>query len=329
MEGQRIVVGVDGSGTSREALRWALSLGEIVGAEVVAVHAVGLLEEVHDRTAPAGAWRADLRNLVENTWCAPMVRASCAHRVELRDGPPAEVLLRAAADERADLLVVGSRGVGANPALALGSTSLHLLQAASVPVLVVPDLREGAPRADGLQLHRMLVGVDRSEPSFAALELAADLAQLLGGSLSVLEVIEYVPPFPLGPSTAITSEGEEHASERAMAHLEAAAQAIRQRGVAVQVIVRSGDPAPTLLELADHLDVDLVVVGTRGRGGPAELLLGSVARTVADHVRRPTLVVPAAAGSVHLRRTGGSWATGPEPRRDGPGLSRGGRATSG
>jgi nucleotide-binding universal stress UspA family protein len=300
MEGRRIVVGVDGSDTSREALRWAVGLGEILAAEVVAVHAVGLLEDLHDRAA-AGDWRADLRGLVEHTWCAQLSRASCAHRVELRDGPPVDVLPLTVADEQADLLVVGSRGVGAEPALALGSTSLQVLQAARVPVLVVPDRREGAP-SDGLQLDLILVGVDRSEPSLAALELAADVAQVIGGSLSVLEVIGYVPPFPLGPSTAATTEGEEHALERTMALVEAAVRGIRERGIGVQVIVRSGDPAPTLLELADQLDVDLVVVGTRGRGGPAELLLGSVARTVADRVRRPTLVVPAAAGSVHLRR---------------------------
>jgi nucleotide-binding universal stress UspA family protein len=68
------------------------------------------------------------------------------------------------------------------------------------------------------------------------------------------------------------------------------------------VIVRSGDPAPTLLEVADAVDADLVAVGTRGRGGPAEPLLGSVARTVADRARRPTLAVPAAAGRITLAR---------------------------
>ena len=68
------------------------------------------------------------------------------------------------------------------------------------------------------------------------------------------------------------------------------------------MVVRSGDPAATLLEVADDVDADLVVVGTRGHGGPDELLLGSVARTVADRARRPTLVVPATAGLVHLRR---------------------------
>jgi nucleotide-binding universal stress UspA family protein len=303
MDGTGIVVAVDGSDTAQKALRWAVALAEALGAEVVAVHAVGLLEALHDPDVPEQASRAGLRDLVETTWCAPLAKARCPHRVELRDGHPVDVVLGAAEDEHAALLVVGSRGVGTNPAMALGSTSLRVLQAARVPVLVVPDRREGALPADRVALRHILVGLDRSEPSFAALELASDVADLLGGSLSVLEVIDYVPPFPLGPSTAVTGKGEERALERVVALLESEVRDIRTRGVGVQVIVRSGNPAPTLLEIADDVDADLVVVGSRGRGGPAELLLGSVARTVADRARRPTLVVPATARPIRLRRS--------------------------
>jgi nucleotide-binding universal stress UspA family protein len=302
MEGTRIVVGVDGSSTSQEALRWAVGLAEVLGAEVVAVHALGLLDRWHDADASARSWRKTLCALVEGTWCAPLEQAPGAHRVEIRDGHPVDVLLAAAEDERADLLVVGSRGVGDRPELALGSTSLRVLQAARVPVLVVPDRRQGTRAAGGLGLRHLLVGVDRSETSRMALQLAADVAVALGGSLSVVEVVEYVPPFPLGLSSAVTSEGDEPTQGWAMELLETEVRGVRERGVGVQVIVRSGDPAATLLEVADDVDADLVVVGTRGRGGPAELLLGSVARTVADRARRPTLVVPATAGSVHLPR---------------------------
>jgi nucleotide-binding universal stress UspA family protein len=282
MDGTRIVVGVDGSAAAHEALRWAVGLGEVVDGEVVAVHGVGLLEEIHDPHESDRSWRAGLRDLVERTWCAGLAGARCPHRVVLRDGPPVDVLLGVAADERADLVVVGSRGIGTtNPALTLGSTSLHVVQAAPVPVLVVPAREGGAPATDGLALRHVLVGVDRSEPSLAALELAADVAETIGGSLSVLEVVE-------------DEEREEDG-------LEAEVEGIRKRGVGVQVIARSGDPGPTLVDVADDVDADLVVVGTRGRGDPAEPLLGSVARAVVHRAGRPTLVVPAAAGRVHLR----------------------------
>jgi nucleotide-binding universal stress UspA family protein len=301
MAGTRILVGVDGSTTSQEALRWASGLGGALGAEVVAIHALGLLDRWHDPDASARSWRTTLCALVERTWCAPLARSPGHHRVEVRDGEPIEVLLAAIEDEHADLLVVGSRGVGGRPELALGSTSLHVLRAARVPVLVVPDRRQAAAAADGLRLRHLLVGVDHSQASRAALELAADVAASLGGSLSVLEVVEYVPAFPLDEPTAAGGGRQRRVAEAAMALLEAEARDVRARGVGVQVVVRSGDPAATLLEVGDDVDADLVVVGTRGRGGPDELLLGSVARTVADRARRPTLVVPATAGTVHLR----------------------------
>jgi nucleotide-binding universal stress UspA family protein len=294
-----IVVGVDGSATSQEALRWAVALGDALDAEVVAIHALGLLDHWRDADASARSWRKPLCDLVQRTWCAPLVRAAGAHRVELHDGHPVDVLLAAAEREHAALLVVGSRGVGGNPALALGSTSLRILQTARLPVLVVPERRKGAREAEEIRLRHLLVGVDGSEPSLAALELAADVTEVLGGSLSVLHVFEYVPPFPVEPA----AEVETHTGEQALELLEASACAIRRRGVGVQPVIRSGDPARTLLDVADDVDADLVVVGSRGRGGPHELLLGSVARTVADRARRPTLVVPAAAGRVHLGDT--------------------------
>jgi nucleotide-binding universal stress UspA family protein len=304
MEGTRIVVGVDGSATSQEALRWAVAIGESVGAEVVAIHALGLLDRWLDPDASARSWRRTVSALVEETWCTPFAGSTATTRVEVHDGDPVDVLLGAAEYEHADLLVVGSRGVGNRQELALGSTSLRVLQAARVPVLVVPARRPGAVPADELRLRHVLVGVDRSEASRAALELAADVAMALGGSLSVLEVVEFVPPFPLPDPATDVGGGDERSRASTLALVEDEVRDIRERGVGVQVIVRSGDPAPTLLEVADDVDADLVVVGTRGRGGPAELLLGSVARTVADRARRPTLVVPAAAGARRLRRGG-------------------------
>jgi nucleotide-binding universal stress UspA family protein len=304
MTAVRIVVGIDGSDASREALGWAVRWAEALGGEVVAVHAVGLLE--HRQGLGSDAAR---RTLVESTWAAPLASTTCAHRVELKDGAALDVLLATATAERADLLVVGSRGTGDDPDRALGSTSLHVLQEAGLPVLVVPAAGPVAA-ADAPVLRRILVGVDRSAPALAALGLAADVAAALGGSLTVLEAIEYVPPFPLGAATAGTGTTEELGVARA--RLESAVSELRRRGLAVQVVVRSGDPAPTLLEVADDIDADLVVLGTRGRGGPGELMLGSVARTVADRVRRPTLVLPAAAGAARL---GGGAADSPGPAR--------------
>src|SRR5690606_33672431 len=272
-DARRLVVAVDGSAASQEALRWAGALAHRTGAELVAVHAVGLLEVAHDPAASPERWRAELRSRVEG-WCRGLSGDGTTCRVELRDGSPLDVVPALVEEVGAGLVVVGSRGVGGPPERALGSTSLHLLRTARVPTLVVPD-RPGRPAAvsDPPNVRQVLVGVDGSELSLVALDLAADLAGALGAALTVAQVVESVEAFPLGPETAAAAEGEEEAPDRAAAALEPVVAPVRERGLTVQVRTAEGDPAPTLLAMADEVGADLVVVGTRGRGGPGELLL--------------------------------------------------------
>jgi len=106
-----IVVGLDGSVHGEQAVAWARDVAAQVGAEVVAVHARGLLEH--------GALAATDGVLIE-------------------DGDPVSVLLRVAEERSADLIVVGRRGSGGNPALLLGSTSHQLAERAPCPLVIIP-----------------------------------------------------------------------------------------------------------------------------------------------------------------------------------------------
>jgi nucleotide-binding universal stress UspA family protein len=273
------VVGLDGSLPAQQALRWAVALGDGLGMAIVAVHAVGPRDHKRDADGSARPWRQALSDLIERTWCAPLAGAATPHRTDVRAGPAVEVLLAATATERAALLVVGTRGMGTDPARALGSTSLQLLQAARVPVLVVPAAGRGWGRPGLVVAPRLLVAVDGSSPSLAALTVAAEIAGRLGGSLKVLHVF--------GPHGG-------HALDRTLTRVEAELRGIRERGLRAPTIVRSGEPAETILDVAEDMDADLVAVGSRSYGGQAELLPDSVARTVAGRAERPTLVVPAA-----------------------------------
>jgi nucleotide-binding universal stress UspA family protein len=136
----RILVGVDGSEDSFAALDWAARLAVRLDAEVVAVHAIGLLEHLPrgDGAAPAAPHREEVELVFEQEWCAPLETHGARGRRLTADGPPAMVLLRLATEERADLIVVGSRGMGGFPALQLGSTSAQVVQHAPVPVTVIP-----------------------------------------------------------------------------------------------------------------------------------------------------------------------------------------------
>jgi nucleotide-binding universal stress UspA family protein len=142
MADKRIVVGVDGSPSSMNALRWAIRQAKLTGAEVEAVTAWSY--PAGYGWAPFGDGAVDLEGeagkilfdaLAEVSGIAPdvVVEPSVVF------GHAADVLVRAA--EGADLLVVGSRGHGGFAGMLLGSVSQHCVQHAHCPVLVLRDGR--------------------------------------------------------------------------------------------------------------------------------------------------------------------------------------------
>jgi nucleotide-binding universal stress UspA family protein len=139
----------------------------------------------------------------------------------------------------------------------------------------------------------IIVGVDGSGHSQRALEWAAREAALRQTSLTVLTVYQALAGWAGGP---VVYPGDESDAERARAlgqaetdkALEAAGSG---RPVGVTVRVAIGLPAQELLSAAD--DADMIVVGSRGAGGFARLLLGSVSTQVVHHASCPVVVIPA------------------------------------
>ena len=139
-DNRRIVVGVDGSASSKAALRWAMRQAQLTGAEVEAVTAWWYPTGYGMAPVSDGAidFEGDARKvlagaLAEVCGVAPdVVVRSC-----VAEGHPAELLLREAVG--ADLLVVGSRGHGGFAAALLGSVSQHCVQHATCPVLVMRE----------------------------------------------------------------------------------------------------------------------------------------------------------------------------------------------
>jgi len=136
------VVGVDGSADSAEAVCFAASLATSLGAEVVAVHALGLLDQLEPGgpKVPTQPHRDEIAAKVAGEWIAPLAEAGAAHRSVLRDGNPVDVVLQVVDEVGADLVVLGSRGVGGSPIQLLGSTSTQVVQQAPCPVTVVPPV---------------------------------------------------------------------------------------------------------------------------------------------------------------------------------------------
>ncbi|HEY8545607.1 MAG TPA: universal stress protein [Acidimicrobiales bacterium] len=289
MAEDRIVVGIDGSPVAREALRWAIRLASRLRGEVVAVHALGLLEPLHGDLVPAHRHIDEIREVMDHDWCASLTRGAVPHRTIVREGHPVDVLGAVAVEEGARLLVVGSRGRGDTPALVLGSTSLALLREAPVPVLVVPE-REHSRRHLGLR--RIVVALDGSPEGIAAVDAAVRLAEGFGSHIELVRAVEELPVFPLGPAAQVTGEGEWEAPERARRQAEPFCAAVRRHHLPVHLAVHRGAADEVVRSVAARVDADLVVTASRHTARPDEDLLDSVSRRIVRVAHRPTLVVP-------------------------------------
>ena len=138
-----------------------------------------------------------------------------------------------------------------------------------------------------MKLKTIVVGFDDTEPSRRALERAADLAEAFGAKLTVTSVAPILAGVArsAGP-TDPTDSPKEHREQ-----LKDARELLEARGIKAEYVPAVGEPADTIAELADDLDADLIVVGTREPGILERLLGQSVSERVAHQAHRDLLIV--------------------------------------
>jgi nucleotide-binding universal stress UspA family protein len=136
-------------------------------------------------------------------------------------------------------------------------------------------------------VRRLLVGYDGSGPAREAARLAGNLAKGLGASVTVLAVVQVVP-VAAAPTGMVVPVAEEQEFQPVVKD---GARIVAALGVEVEARLALGDPADRILEVATREGYDLVVVGHRGMGRVADLVLGSVAKRVAEQAICPVLVV--------------------------------------
>ena len=140
-------------------------------------------------------------------------------------------------------------------------------------------------------MKRILVGVDGSKESRDAAAYAADLAQALGSQLLVASVADLPVALAAPELVQRAAEWQEEVTKHSAAITKEIARFVARAGLTVETLVESGPPAETLAELARAGDVDLVVVGHRGRNAISRALMGSVADRLVQICSKPVLVV--------------------------------------
>ncbi|MBC6445894.1 universal stress protein [Actinokineospora xionganensis] len=252
----RVIVGIDGSPAAAAALAWAAREARLRGAELV-------------------AWTiVDHRGLPATEFFSK--EATGGYPVTIRRGRGDAATALAAAARGADLLVVGSRSRGSVAGLLLGSVSRTCLAHAPCPVVVVH------PDRPGTTVHgRVVVGVDMSEHSHQALRVAAQEARFRGAALEVVHAVHWDH---LG--TEMLTPTVEQLID--WGHRLIAAEFVATGVEGIPVVVH-GHAAEVLVR--HSADADLLVLGTRGRGQVADLLLGSTSAHCARHAHCPVMIV--------------------------------------
>ncbi|BCI51509.1 universal stress protein [Mycolicibacterium litorale] len=285
-----VAVGVDGSAAGKVAVDWAARTAALRGVPLTLANVL-LPQDIRmwiEIPAPAEymRWQTERseRIMAEAAALAEQAAGGRALHVvhKVVTGNPAGVLVALSGD--ADMVVVGSRGLGAWGRRLLGSVSSAVVHHAHCPVAVIHD---EDPLTGDPDRAPVVVGVDGSDGSEHAIAIAFDEASRRGVDLVAVHAwndLDY--EFPDIKWVDYTDRGERIVAESL------AGYADTYPDVTVRKVVVRDRPAHQLLLQSES--AQLLVVGSRGRGGFAGMLLGSVSSEVVQSARMPVIVARSA-----------------------------------
>ncbi|MFG1625361.1 universal stress protein [Kribbella sp. NPDC049227] len=283
-----IVVGYDGSPGSQSALRWAVgeAVRELAPLRILeAFELIVTVRPTPGHVVPLDALRtARQKGLDAVADTVRLQHPELQVETSLVGGAAVPALLDEAG--RARLVVLGSRGLGGWSGLLVGSVAVQVTTHARCPVIVIPhDLRPHAHEG-----ATVAVGVDGSKVSAKAIDFAFDQAEALHARVVALHA--WSSPFLTysdGASMLQFDEDKIQEEGRLLVAESVAGAAADHPDVQWTTELVSGSAAQALVRRANS--ADLVVVGSRGRGGFTGLLLGSVGQSVLHHAQSPVAIV--------------------------------------
>jgi nucleotide-binding universal stress UspA family protein len=275
---RKILVPIDGSELSGQALQFAIERAQATGAEIAAVLVVNelaaaLTTAIPYENADPAPLIATLDSEADSNLDAAEALVQKAgvsvKRVRLDGLPAAEILAYARASD-ADMIVMGTHGRSGYSRLALGSTADEVVRSATAPVFVVSGRSNRVSNAGAVQ--HALVAVDGSAAAALAVRVACEIARAEKTRITLCTVTEN--------------------ASAAKAVLDAAFAEAASFGIAAETVTCvGGGAASEIVSAAKHVGADVIVMGTHGRSGIAEFVLGSVAQGVLAAAEVPVCTV--------------------------------------
>lgn len=282
-----VLVGVDGSHASYKAVWWAANYAKHAGLQLQIVCAYSLpsyaavsFDATYTAIGDDNAAHHDAQEILSKAKAVALEQGVDATTL-IVTGDPSSVFVELSRNYQ--LIVIGNRGKGGLAERLLGTTSSSLPAYAYCPIVVVPYTDD-----DGQRIHlnntitRVAVGSDESKWGLKALEIAANLADSWNAELDVISAVPRVQG----------AEGDTAVMGSYMEDLEERVKPILKDlpNLKIHCTVVPGSAVDALTQAS--LNHDLVVVGSRGRGGFTGLLLGSISQGLLQHSSRPVYVVP-------------------------------------
>mgnify|MGYP005854281569 CR=1 FL=1 len=289
-----ILIPTDGSDPAEAAAQRGFDLAEQLKADV------DILSVADSSVATGTGYSGDSASIrsrlhEQATTHATSLRThakECGLNVEavVRNGIPAKEITDYAEESEPDLIVMGTAGRGGVARAIVGSVTDKVVRTATVPVLT---LNQAALNNDSGSVDSILLPTDGSDTAEAAAAYAVGLADQVDATVHYVSVVDKQATNGLGSFV-----GESDSSSRADRFVEQAAARVEQlsttateRGVECVTATATGDPAEEIVAYATDHDIDLIAMGTHGRGSFERLLVGSVTDNVVRAATVPVLTV--------------------------------------
>jgi nucleotide-binding universal stress UspA family protein len=206
----------------------------------------------------------------------------------VRAGDIEDVIRIVVAEERADVVVMGTHGRSLFGRLLIGSVTQALLRRLGVPVFTV--CRVSRP----LEFKRILFGTDFGPNSEKGAQFAFDMAVQTGASLIIAHTMDKRPAMTYETPEVheLFDEQRREALEKGSKKFDEFKEEAKRRKVSLECVLSEGDTAETLVRVADETEADFIIIGLRKQGMMARALLGSTAEPVLRAAHVPVFSIP-------------------------------------
>jgi nucleotide-binding universal stress UspA family protein len=278
---RKILVAIDGSESSKNALRQAIKLAKIDGCWITVVSVIP--SYTGDLSA---TFIGDIRKAMADPYEKALSEAQDIAKSEnaliktvFEEGEIYERIIDLAEAENCNLIVLGRKGLSKIERAFMGSVTARVIGLSQRDVLVVPENTT-------IGWKTIFLNTDGSKYSEAATESAINFAKFHGGDLMVLSVVEVTEEFIARAPGML-----EELIKKAKGFVEDVRKKAEESNIKTTTFVREGEAYKVITDLAKEQKADIIFMGSHGRTGLKRLLMGSVTAKVIGYAPCPVLVV--------------------------------------